>query len=106
MFNTTLGFIDEDIKNKLCIVFFSLNEALLCKPVKVTLELLEHDYKQSITFYELNVNNNVLVNTKYSIYFFPTVLAFKGGEIVGQIIGPKSKQRFIEMCELLLKEQQ
>jgi thioredoxin 1 len=58
---------------------------------------LSQEYDGRVKFVKLNTDDNPQVSMKYQIRSIPTLLVFKGGEPVGQIIGfrPKSdlKQR-------------
>ena len=53
---------------------------------------LGHDYDGQVKFVKLNTDENPLVSGKYGIRSIPTLLLFKGGEAVGQVVGfrPKS----------------
>ena len=41
----------------------------------------------------MNVDNHQLVPQKYGIRSIPTLLVFKGGQVVGQIIGAVPRAR-------------
>ena len=73
-----------------------------CRPVSAVLGILEKEYP-SIKFIKINVNNNPKVSEMYRIYTLPIVLGFKNGELIAQIIGVKSKNKFKEMMELLMQ---
>ena len=68
-----------------------------CRMVAPIVDELSTEYDGRIKFVKLNTDDNVKVATQYQIRSIPTLLVFKGGEPVGQIIGfrPKSdlKQR-------------
>jgi thioredoxin 1 len=65
--------------------------------VAPVVEELAQEYDGKVEFVKLNTDDNPNTAVKYGIRSIPTLLVFKGGEPVGQIIGfrPKSdlKQR-------------
>ncbi len=64
-----------------------------CKQIAPSVEALASEYKGKVTFGKLNVDDHQAVPQKYGIRSLPTILVFKGGEVVGQIVGavPQSK---------------
>jgi thioredoxin 1 len=68
-----------------------------CRMVAPVVEELAQEYDGKVEFVKLNTDDNPNTAVKYGIRSIPTLLVFKGGEPVGQIIGfrPKSdlKQR-------------
>ena len=68
-----------------------------CRMVAPVVDELSDEYDGRVKFVKLNTDDNVKTATAYSIRSIPTLLVFKGGEPVGQIVGfrPKSdlKQR-------------
>ncbi len=64
-----------------------------CRQIAPSVEALAVDYKGKFVFGKLNVDDHQQVPQKYSVRSLPTLLIFKGGEVVGQIIGavPKAK---------------
>lgn len=63
-----------------------------CRMVAPVVEELSDDYDGQVKFVKLNTDENPLVSGKYGIRSIPTLLLFKGGEPVGQVVGfrPKS----------------
>ena len=72
-----------------------------CRMVAPVVEELAEEYDGKVSFYKLNTDDNPQVATTYGIRSIPTLLVFKGGEPVGQIVGfrPKSdlKKRLDEV---------
>jgi thioredoxin 1 len=68
-----------------------------CRMVAPIVEELAQEYDGKVDFVKLNTDDNPNTAVKYGIRSIPTLLVFKGGEPVGQIVGfrPKSdlKQR-------------
>ena len=63
-----------------------------CRMVAPVVEELSEDYDGKVKFVKLNTDENPVVAGKYGIRSIPTLLIFKGGEPVGQVVGfrPKS----------------
>ena len=63
-----------------------------CRMVAPVVEELAEDYDGKVKFYKLNTDDNPNIAGQYGIRSIPTLLLFKGGNAVGQIIGFKPKQ--------------
>jgi thioredoxin 1 len=50
----------------------------------------------------MNIDENPSTPGKYGVRAIPTVLAFKGGAVVGQITGARPKSAFEELAQKLL----
>ena len=74
-----------------------------CKMIAPSLEELANDYKDSIDVAKLNVDENPTTASSFSIRSIPTLLIFKDGSPVSQIVGavPKSaiKSKIDEVLE-------
>ena len=62
-----------------------------CKMLSPTVEAIAGEYEEKIKVGKLNVDDNPDTATKYGIRGIPTLLFFKGGEVVQQMVGVKSK---------------
>src|SRR6266542_292223 len=63
-----------------------------CRMVAPIVEELADEYSDKVRFYKINTDDNVHTASKYGIRSIPTLLVFKDGQIVDQLIGfrPKS----------------
>ena len=63
-----------------------------CRMVAPIVEELAEEYDSRVGFVKLNTDDNPLTASRYGIRSIPTLLVFKGGRPVSQIIGfrPKS----------------
>ena len=63
-----------------------------CRMVAPIVDELSDEYDGRVKFVKLNTDDNIKVASQFQIRSIPTLLVFKGGEPVGQIIGfrPKS----------------
>lgn len=62
-----------------------------CRMVAPIVEELAEEYEGKVAFYKLNTDENPRVATEYGIRSIPTLLVFKGGQPVGQIVGFRPK---------------
>jgi thioredoxin len=64
-----------------------------CRAIAPSVEALASEYKGKIRVAKMDVDKHVLVPQKYDIRSIPTLLVFKGGKVVQQIIGavPRGK---------------
>jgi thioredoxin 1 len=58
-----------------------------CRIVAPVVEQLARDYRGKITFGKLNVDKNQSLALRYGIMSIPTLLVFKDGELVDQVVG-------------------
>ena len=64
-----------------------------CRMVAPIVEELADEYNGRVKFVKLNTDDNIQTASRYGIRSIPTLLVFKGGEPVAQVIGfrPKSE---------------
>ena len=63
-----------------------------CRMVGPIVEELSQEYKEKVTFFKMNTDENANVPTQHGIRSIPSLLIFKGGELKGTVVGfrPKS----------------
>jgi thioredoxin 1 len=64
-----------------------------CRAIAPTLEELATQYKGKVKIAKVDVDENQQVAQQYGIRSIPTLLLFKGGKVIDQLVGavPKSK---------------
>jgi len=67
-----------------------------CRMVGPIVEELAKEYEGKVVIGKLNVDNNPDVSVKYSIRNIPTLLVFKGGQIVDKQVGVAPKAALAE----------
>jgi thioredoxin 1 len=67
-----------------------------CKMVAPVVEELAKEYSGQLKVGKLDVDSNPEVSMKYGIRSIPTLMVFKGGKVVEQIIGAVPKRNLIE----------
>lgn len=64
-----------------------------CRAIAPSVEALSTQYKGQVRFTKLNIDDNQDTPQKYGIRSIPTLLLFKGGKVVEQIVGAVPKSR-------------
>jgi thioredoxin 1 len=64
-----------------------------CRMIAPTVEALAADYSGKITVGKLNVDDNPGTATQFAVRSIPTLLIFKDGQVVEQIVGLTDKTR-------------
>lgn len=67
-----------------------------CHMLEPTIDEIAEEYDGKVKVLKLDVDTNQSSAQKYNILSIPTVILFKGGEPVAQLIGVQSKERFEE----------
>lgn len=70
-----------------------------CRMIAPILEELAKDLAGRIKVTKLNVDDAQELAAQYNIMSIPTLLIFKGGEPVGEIVGAMSKDQLLERIE-------
>jgi len=75
-----------------------------CLAAAPVLEELSNEYDGKIGFTKVDVESNTSLATTYGIASIPTILVFKGGRPVKQMLGYKSKKEFKKLLDEVLRE--
>ena len=70
-----------------------------CRMIGPMVEELANEYAGKAVIGKVNVDHNSQTATTYGIRSIPTILFFKGGEIVDKQIGAASKAALVEKLE-------
>jgi thioredoxin 1 len=70
-----------------------------CRAMGPTIDALAGDYAGKVAVGKLNVDENPSVTTKYMVRGIPTVMVFKGGEMVDQVVGLVDKSSLKELVD-------
>ena len=73
-----------------------------CKMVAPVVDELAEEYDGKVKFTKLNVDFNPGTAGKYGIRSIPTLLIFKGGDPVGQVVGAVPKAHLQQRLEAAL----
>ncbi len=81
------------------LVDFSATWCGPCKALTPTLEVLATEYGSKMKFYGVDVDEARATAERFGISSVPTMMFFKGGAVVGQAVGNRSKSEIEGMIE-------
>ena len=70
-----------------------------CRAMEPSINALASDYAGKVAVGKLNVDDNPGITMRYMVRGIPTVMLFKGGEIVDQIVGLVDKGTLKQMVD-------
>lgn len=73
-----------------------------CRLLSPLLEKIAMQYKDKIKIVKLNTDENPEIASKYNISAIPTILFFKNGQVVEQIIGIRPLEEFKKIIDEVL----
>ena len=84
---------DEDVlrSDKLVLVDFWATWCGPCRMVAPVLEEIAAEHTETLTVAKLDIDENPSIARDYRVLSVPTLILFKGGEPVKQIVGAKPK---------------
>ncbi len=89
----------EVLKNENVVIDFYANWCAPCKMIAPIIEELAKEYAGKVVFAKLNTDENIEIAQRFAISAIPTIIFFKNGKAVDQIVGalPKAElKRWIE----------
>lgn len=73
-----------------------------CKAIAPLIEELAGEYAGKIDFGTTDIDKNPKIPTRYQVRSIPTLLLFKGGEVVGQLTGAHPRARIVDLLDKAL----
>ena len=73
-----------------------------CRAIAPIMEELTKEYGDRLTFAKLNVDGSPTIPSKYGIHSIPTLLLFKDGKPIQQVIGLKTKKELKQILDTAL----
>jgi thioredoxin 1 len=76
--------------------------ATYCQPCKAMvphLQKIQDDFSDRVKIVQINIEENQAIPTRYKVLKLPTLLMFKNGKVVDQIVGnpgPRKLREFVE----------
>ena len=70
-----------------------------CNMIGPVVEEIHNEYLGKAVIGKLNVDENPDISMNYSVRSIPTLLIFKGGEVVDKIVGAVPKSQIIKQLE-------
>jgi len=73
-----------------------------CRMIAPVVEELAEDFDGKATIAKVNTDEEQEIAVKYGIRSIPSILFFKNGEVVDQMVGASSKDAFAEKINALI----
>lgn len=70
-----------------------------CRAIAPVVEQLAGEYEGKVKVLKLNVDENPKVSTQFDVRSIPTLLMFKGGKVVGQVVGAVPRPKIEELIK-------
>ncbi|MEW6137652.1 MAG: thioredoxin [Thermodesulfobacteriota bacterium] len=97
---TDSSFEDEILKSTIpTLVDFWAAWCGPCRTVGPIVEELATEYEGRVKVAKLNVDDNKQTPTRYGVRGIPTLMLFKDGQVVDQIVGAVPKNRIKELLD-------
>ena len=74
-----------------------------CRMLSPVVDKLGEEYKGNVKVFKLNTDDNPNTPTTYRVQAIPTLLFFKGGQLVEQTVGVQPEKEIRNRLEGLLK---
>jgi thioredoxin 1 len=74
-----------------------------CKMIGPVLEDVAKDMAGRVTVAKVNIDENPMVPSKYGVRGIPTLMLFKGGQLVDTRVGAMPKSQLVQWLEGVLK---
>lgn len=75
-----------------------------CQMIAPVVEELALEYSGRLKVAKLNTDENPDIASRYQVMGIPTLMFFKGGQVIDRIVGAASKKQFKEKIEALLSK--
>ncbi|WP_200762726.1 thioredoxin [Nitrosophilus alvini] len=93
---------DSTIKDGVVLVDFWAPWCGPCRMIAPVIDELAEEYEGKAKICKVNTDEEQDIAIRYGIRSIPTILFFKDGELVDQMVGAASKQAFKEKLDSLL----
>ena len=93
---------DATVANGVTLVDFWAPWCGPCRMIAPVIEELAEEYEGKATIAKVNTDEQQDIAVKFGIRSIPTILFFKDGEVVDQMVGAASKDVFAEKLNALL----
>ena len=104
----TIELNDENFMNMLSttqvpiLVDFWASWCQPCRAIAPIIDDIARTYDGKLCVGKVDVDANSMVTGKYHIMSIPTLMIFKDGVLIKQLVGAVSKERLIEMVDSIL----
>jgi len=101
---TDKNFSEEVFKSqKPVLVDFWAEWCMPCQMITPIIQEIADEFGEKIKIGKLNVDENPLISTTFSVDAIPTLILFKNGKIVQKFIGVQPKEVITEIINSVIK---
>lgn len=99
--NLTKENFSQEVLNsdKLVLVDFWAQWCGPCRMVSPIIDELSEDYSERIKVGKINVDEQGELSAQYRVMSIPTIMLFKGGQMVDKVVGARSKDEFSRLID-------
>ena len=73
-----------------------------CRMIAPMLDEIAEEYEGKIKIGKLNVDQNRSIAAQFGVMSIPTLIVFKGGEMVEQMIGAQPKENLLKVLQSVI----
>lgn len=100
---TDSNFENEVIKSSLPIlVDFWATWCAPCRTIAPHVEAMAQTFAGKVRVGKCDIDTSPMIPTQYEVRSVPTLLMFKGGQVLGQLVGPVARTRIEELVRKAL----
>lgn len=70
-----------------------------CRQIAPLIDQLAEEYSGKIKVGKVNIDDNMQVANMYGVQSIPTLMIFKGGEVVERFVGPQPRARLAQVLD-------
>ena len=70
-----------------------------CRAIAPTIDALAAELDGKLTVAKMNVDDNPLTPSQFGVRSIPTLMVFKGGKVVEQVVGTRDKAELKKLVE-------
>jgi thioredoxin 1 len=97
---TDANFETEVVKaDQLALVDFWAEWCGPCRMLGPTIDAIADEFQGKLKVFKMNVDENPATPSKFHIRGIPTVLLFKGGQLVDQLVGNQPKDVIVQAIQ-------
>lgn len=97
------NFSDEVMKSEIpVIVDFWAEWCGPCHIMSPIIDEVAKEFEGKAKIGKVNVDENQVISSKYGIMSIPTILAFKDGKVIGQLVGARPKKDLVDLINKVI----
>lgn len=103
---TDKNFLEEVSKNKKpVLVDFWAPWCVPCQMIAPIVQEIANEFGEKINVGKLNVDENPVISSKFSVDAIPTLILFKNGEAIHRFIGVQPKEEIMEVINSIIENE-